>query len=156
MANTQLTSIQIAKDPILAESIESLIYDMAVRAGVFVPINNRSYKYKNYMVINGPNGSWNVFLMPRKVHIATTFLKVSAFAACKLHENEKLLSLEQLLKNDAVFEKNYIDSVHYKKTYNITQDSVRKDTAEWRWEISLLKAKIAKAKIDRLFKMLTA
>jgi hypothetical protein len=73
-----------------SEKLEAQIYDMAVRSGMFVPINPRSTKYKNYMIVRGPDDMWNVFQMPRKILISTTYLKVSAFAIAKLHDKPTL------------------------------------------------------------------
>ena len=91
------------------------------------------------------------FLPNKKKHIATTFLKVSAFAICKLHEKHQTARMQEVERNDRIFEKNYMDSLVYKNTYKKTADNVIKDTALWRYEIAHAKAKHAKQIIDGTF-----
>ena len=134
-----------------SEKLEAQIYDMAVRSGMFVPINPRSTKYKNYMIIRGPDDLWNVFLMPKKILIATTYLKVSAFAIAKLHDKKWATRIDDIEKEDKRFQKNYIDSVFYKNTMKVAKDYITKDTALWRWEIVNEQVKDAKSRIDGIF-----
>ena len=132
--------------------IEEQIYDMAVRSGMFVPINARSFRFKKYMIVHGPDDRWNVFLMPRNILIANTFLKVSAFAIAKLHDKgNRSTSVNKIEKEDARFQKNYLDSVFYKNTMKVTKDAARKDTALWRFEIVNQEVKGAKNQIDAIF-----
>jgi len=133
------------------EKLEAQIYDMAVRSGMFVPLNTRSFKFKNYMVIRGPDDSWNVFHMPRKSLIATTFLKVSAFAIAKLHDKKWVTRITDIEKEDKRFQKNYNDLVFYKNTMKVAKDNVTKDTALWRFEIVNEHVKASKAQIDSIF-----
>jgi hypothetical protein len=156
MAKNQPTSIRIFKDPVLSENIEALVYDLAVRSGMFVPINARSYRYKKYMILQGPDDRWNVFLTSGRIHIHSYFLKVSALTACKLHEKHRSKSLGDLAYDDRDFQKNYVDSIHYRNTYRRSNDPVIKDTVQWRWEIAYGNARRAKTKIDQVFKTLTA
>ena len=136
----------------ISSDLEAMVYDIAVRSGIFVPINSTSFRYKKYMVIKGPDNLWHVFLLePKKKHIATTFLKVSAFAICKAHEKNKAYSIDELKSNDAIFEKNYNASIFYKQTYKRTKDHVTKDNALWRYEIAHAEAKQAKRRIDDIF-----
>jgi hypothetical protein len=104
------------------------------------------------MVLKGPDDLWHVFLLePKKVHIATTFLKVSAFAVCKGHESRKQYNIDEVLSNDEVFQKNYTDSVFYKKTIQKTASPISRDNALWRYEIAHANAKAAKSRIDDIF-----
>ena len=134
-----------------SEKLEAQIYDMAVRSGMFVPINPRSTKYKNYMIVRGPDDMWNVFQMPRKILIATTYLKVSAFAIAKLHDKKWTTRIDDIEKEDKRFQKNYTDSVFYKNTMKVSKDYVTKDTALWRWELVTEQVKDAKSRIDGIF-----
>jgi len=141
-------------DEILENSaeLEAMFYDIAVRSGIFVPINKTSFRYKKYMVIKGPDNLWHVFLLdPKKKHLATTFLKVSAFAICKSHEKRKQYEIDTVLSNDAVFQKQYNDSIFYKATYQRTASPVTKDNAMWRYEMAHAGAKAAKSRIDDIF-----
>lgn len=143
------TSTQIPK--MYSEKLEAQIYDIAVRSGMFVPIDARSTKYKNYMIVRGPDDMWNVFLTQNKELIATTYLKVSAFAITKLHENKSRRRIEEVQEHDEKVQKNYIDSLFLKNTMKVTKDLVTKDTALWRWEIVNAVVTDSKAKIDQIF-----
>jgi hypothetical protein len=134
-----------------SEKLEAQIYDMAVRSGMFVPIDARSTKYKTYMIIRGPDDQWNVFLMPRKILLATTYLKVSAFAIAKLHDKNMTTRIDEVAKEDKVFQKNYTDSLFYKNTMKVAKDYITKDTALWRWEIVNEYVKASKTRIDDIF-----
>lgn len=136
----------------ISADLEAMMYDMAVRSGIFVPINKTSFRYKKYMVLKGPDDLWHVFLLePKKIHIATTFLKVSAFAICKSHEKRKGIHVDEIVSNDKIFQKNYTDSLFYKRTYNKTKDPISKDNALWRYEVAHAEAKQAKRRIDDIF-----
>lgn len=144
-------SIQIL-DQSIYENLEATFYDISVKKGIFTPVNDRSFRYKNYMIVKGPDDSWNIFqLIPSKRLLTTTFLKVTAFAYCKEHERHNTASLREMLEEDQKFKKNYIDSVFYKNTFKKTTDETKKDTALWRYEIVYQRAKNSKANIDRLF-----
>lgn len=133
------------------EKLEAQIYDMAVRSGMFVPLNPRSFKFKNYMIIRGPDDFWNVFQMPKKRLVAKTFLKVSAFAIAKLHDQKKSTRISEIEAEDKRFQKNFNDLVFYKNTIKVAKDNVTKDTALWRFEIVNEQVKAAKAQIDSIF-----
>ena len=133
------------------EKIEAQIYDMALRKGLFVPLDQRTIKYKNYMIIKGPDDRWNVFLMPRKLLIASTFLKASALVIAKFHDLHKSHRIQQIEREDAIFQKNYIDSIFYKNTISHTKDPVARDTALWRLDLVKTKIKSSKSLIDNIF-----
>lgn len=135
-----------------AASLDSMLSDIVVKQGIFVAINKRQIRYKNYILIRDDNSDWNVILeKDKKIHLAKVFLKISAFAICKLHEKGKIRSLEEVKTNDAVFKKNYIDSQFYRKTIQRTDNDVTRDNAQWRFEIVQANAKQAKDRIDALF-----
>ena len=135
-----------------AHELDGMLKDIAQQAGIFVPISKDLIKYKKYTVLKLPDNTWSVFLNEgRKKHIGTTFLKVSAFALCKLHEKHQLQRIKEIEQNDKIFEKNYIDSLVYKHTYKVTKDAQTRDNALWRYEIAHAKAKHAKQIIDGMF-----
>ena len=135
-----------------AQEFEGMLRDIALKSGIFVPIGKDLIKYKKYSIIRLDDNSWAVFYNDlKKKHISTTFLKVSAFAVCKMHEKKMSGRIQEVELNDQVFEKNYIDSLVYKNTYKRTADVATRDTALWRYEIAHAKAKQAKQIIDRLF-----
>lgn len=135
-----------------AQEMESMLKDIALKSGIFVPITRDLIKYKKYSVIRLPDNAWAVFHTDvTKRHIATTFLKVSAFAVCKLHEKRNSQRVQEIEVNDKVFEKHYTDSLIYKHTYKQTTDHATRDNALWRYEISHAKAKRSKQIIDNIF-----
>jgi hypothetical protein len=133
------------------QDFEKMIFEIASNH-MFVNINKNTLKYKNF-IVEKRQSTWTSYyiLKGRKIKISDTFLKVSALAVCKLHENKKFKSLEEIVKRDQLFQKNYIDSVFYKNTFKRTRDQLLKDTALWRYEISHGKAKTAKQYIDKEF-----
>ena len=135
-----------------AHELEGMLKDIALKSGIFVPISKDLIRYKKYSIIRLSDGSWGVFHNDvKKRHIANTFLKVSAFTVCKLHEKHQTARIQEVERNDRIFEKNYMDSLIYKNTYKRTADLVIKDTALWRYELAHAKAKHAKQIIDSAF-----
>ncbi len=135
-----------------AADLDSMLSDIVVKQGIFVAVSKRQIRYKNYIIVREENSDWNVILVKdKKIHLATVFLKISAFAVCKLHEKGKIRSLEEVISNDAIFKKNYIDSQFYRKTIQNTDNDVTRDNAQWRFEIVQANAKQAKDRIDTLF-----
>lgn len=135
-----------------SRELEALLYDMALKSGLFVPLDKTTFKYKNYMILKGPDDLWHTFMLkPNKIHVGRTFLKVSAFAICKLHDKGNTRLIGEVKTEDRTFERNYIDSLFYKKTYQRSKDAAKQDTALWRYEIVQAKAKAAKARIDDIF-----
>lgn len=135
-----------------ARDLEHMLTDIALKSGIFVPINKDTIKYKNYLVTRDAPHGWNVFFLGgRKQHIGNTFLKVSAFAVVKLHEKRQAHRIDEIFRNDHIFQKNYIDSLYYKNTMKKTNDPQAKDTALWRYEIAHDKAKRSKRIIDGIF-----
>jgi len=93
-----------------AADLDSMLHDIVVKQGIFVALNKRLIRYKKYIIVRDVNDDWTVILSDqRKFHIATVFLKVSAFAVCKMHEKGKNTSIDEIKSNDDIFRKNYID-----------------------------------------------
>jgi|LauGreDrversion4_2_1035121.scaffolds.fasta_scaffold318158_2 hypothetical protein len=135
-----------------AADLDSMLSDIVVKQGVFVAVNKRLIRYKNYIIVRDDNFDWNVLIVKdKKVHLAQVFLKISAFAVCKLHETGRLRTLEEVKTADTVFKKNYIDSQFYRKTIQKTDNDISRDNAQWRFEIVQANAKQAKDRIDYIF-----
>lgn len=135
-----------------AEELNQMLHDTIMKGSIIVPINKHTFKYKNYLIVRDQSGGWSVCkLGSYKMHIASTFLKVTAFAICIAHANGRLKTVEELISEDAVFERNYNDSMFFQNTYKVSKDYEKKDTALWRYEIVHSKARFAKQKIDRIF-----
>jgi hypothetical protein len=136
-----------------AQELDQLLHDIVVKQGMFVPVKKTLLRYKNYALVKNQDGDWIVMLLVngRKIHIATVFLKVTAFAVCKLHEQKKTARLDEVKNDDEIFRKNYINSVYYKKTVQTSTVNETRDNALWRYEIASAEAKGAKERIDRAF-----
>lgn len=135
-----------------AADLDSMLHDIVVKQGIFVAVNKHLIRYKKYIIVKDPNDNWNVILADkRKIHIATVFLKVSAFAICKMHEKGRKHNIDDIKNNDEIFRKNYIDSQFYRKTAQTAKDPVTRESAYWRFELVKDYAKTAKARIDNLF-----
>lgn len=150
---TQMLNIRDA-----AQELNNMLNDAIVKAGVFVPVSKNVLQYKNYLVKKEEDDSWTVFLITgkQKTQIANTFLKISAFAICKLHEKKNFRDLAEVENSDKVFQTNYIDARYFRHTYKVSSDSAKKDIALWRYEIVNHKAKAAKSQIDKIFYRLIA
>lgn len=136
-----------------ANDLENMLRDFIIKGGLIVPIGKNTFKYKSYLVVRDNSGGWSVFLVSANIkkHIASTFLKVSAFAICKAHDKNNQRLISEIIEEDKIFERNYLDSLFFKNTYKVTQDLDKKDTALWRLEIVHEKAVLAKKKIDHIF-----
>lgn len=135
-----------------ARDLEHMLTDIALKNGIFVPINKDTIKYKAYLITRDSPYGWNVFFLgARKQHIGNTFLKVSAFAVAKLHEKRQSYRIDEIFHNDQIFEKNYVDSLYYKNTFKRNNNPQTRDTALWRYEIAHYKAKRSKRIIDGIF-----
>jgi hypothetical protein len=145
-------SIQIFDIKQTAQDLERMVTDVMTKQGMFIPISKDVIRYKKYIIKRHNDGQWTVLhTEPIKKHIATTFLKVSALAICKLNEKRLSMKVDEVLKADHYFAKHYIDSVHYKHTMKITKDIEKQDIAQWRYELAHARAKQAKELVDRVF-----
>jgi hypothetical protein len=135
-----------------AADLDSMLHDIVVKQGMFSAVNKRLIRYKKYIIVRDPEDNWNVILADtRKIHIATVFLKVSAFAICKMHEKGRASTISEIKSNDEIFKKNYIDSQFYRKTAQNAKDPVTRESAYWRFELVKDYAKTAKTRIDNVF-----
>lgn len=133
------------------QDFENMFVEIASN-NVFVPLSKNKLKYKNF-IIEKDRAGWKIEQMSNGYRkcIASTFLKISAFAVCKLYDQQKIHKIDSIIKQDLEFQKNYIDSLYYKNTYKKTKSAVLKDTAIWRYELSHNRAKKAKQSIDKEF-----
>ncbi len=145
MSIQQLNEADIEK---AAVEFDNMLFKLVTKGGLFVPSGNNLIKYKGYR-LKRVNSGWDVIINNKL--IASTFLKVSAFAICKAHEERQTGRFTEILENDKIFERNFIDSLFLKHTATVSKDSISKDTAQWRFEQVNQRAKSAKARIDSLF-----
>jgi EAL domain-containing protein (putative c-di-GMP-specific phosphodiesterase class I) len=105
-----------------ANELEGMLRDIALKSGIFVPITKDLIRYKKYSVIKLEDGSWAVFHTdPKKRHIASTFLKVSAFAVCKMHEKRLSGRIREIEQNDGIFEKLCELQIDYAQGYGVAK-----------------------------------
>jgi hypothetical protein len=133
-----------------AQELDAMLYDVIMQAGIFVPVNKTTFQSKKYQVKKTEEG-WSVYDLSTKIKLADTYLKVSAFAVCKLHEKRLSARVQEVLYEDTLFSKNYIDSLFHKNTVKTSKDTAIKDNATWRYELVHGRAKRAKDRIDSLF-----
>lgn len=136
-----------------AQNFEQLLNDIVVKRGIFVPTGKNTIRYKNYLVHKNHDGDWVVIRLTKnsKEHIATVFLKVSAFAICKMHEKNRKSTIDEIKYADSVFRKQYIDTRFYRRTIQTAQHSATRDNAVYRFEVAEDIARSAKRKIDDVF-----
>lgn len=136
-----------------AENFEQLLNDIVIKRGVFVPTGKNTIRYKNYLIHKNEDNDWVVIRLTKdkKEYIATVFLKVTAFAVCKLHEKRRLQTIDEIKYSDSVFKKQYIDTRFYKRTIQTAQNPITRDNAVYRFEVAEDIARSEKAKIDRVF-----
>jgi hypothetical protein len=132
-----------------AAELESMLSQAVINTGLFIPVSKTSIRYKNYLISRQKDNSWNIYT--KNQLIASTFLKISAFAVCTMHEKKMLARVREVLLDDKLFEKNYIDSIFFKRTFKSTRDDITKDTAFWRYEIVNFTARVSKERIDKAF-----
>lgn len=136
-----------------AQNFEQLLNDIVVKRGIFVPTGKNTIRYKNYLVHKNHDDEWVVIRLTKssKEHIATVFLKVSAFAICKMHEKNRKSTIDEIKYADSVFRKQYIDTRFYRRTIQTAQNSATRDNAVYRFEVAEDIARSAKRKIDDVF-----
>lgn len=135
-----------------AREFEQMVTDVITKQGMFTPVSKDVIRYKNFVIKHQPDGLWAVFAVDKtKTHIATTFLKVSAFAVCRLSERRQSMKLDEVLRTDTFFSKHYIDSIYFKHTIKNSACTERQDIAQWRYELAHSQARQAKDTIDRVF-----
>lgn len=136
-----------------AQHLDHLLHEIVVKNGIFVPINKDLIKYKNYTMKRTEDREWLVWktVNNKKHFISKVCLKVSAFAICKLDERRNNAKIAEVESYDKIFQKNYIDSLFYKKTFQTTQNEISRDNALWRYEIASSQAQLHKKKIDAIF-----
>ena len=139
--------IQTSDIKTLASELNSMLHDFIVDNGIFIPVGKNIIKYKQYYIKKSDN-SWSIHY--NSTIIAETFLKISAFVFCKLHESSKHLEIKNLLSQDKEFKKHFIDCKYFENVIKNSQDEVLRNTVLWRYEISTKKAEQLRKKINSM------
>lgn len=135
----------------IATELNDMLRDCIVETGIFVPVNKNTIRYKNYLISRDKDNSWNVKTSRGRIY--NTFLKLSAFAICKLDESSDYTNINNVINYDKIFEKNYTDATQYKYIIKHSKDEVTQDVVLWRYEMVTKIADQAKRKIKRIFYM---
>lgn len=136
----------------LERDFDVLVNKMIDKNGIFVTIKPNVFRFKKYQV-QKMNDGWVVTFNKkgRIITIGTTFLKISAFAVCKLHDKQWLRQVAIVLENDEIYKKNSIDAGFFKNVVDNSKDFDKKSIAECRFDITSNKAKRAKKLIKNYF-----
>lgn len=136
----------------LVRDFDVLVNKMIDKNGIFVTIKPNVYRFKKYQV-QKVDDNWVITINQKgRIRIlGTTFLKISAFAVCKLHDKKWLRQVAIVIENDEIYKKNSIDAGFFKNVVDNTKDNDRKMIAECRFEVTAYKAKCAKKLIKNYF-----
>jgi hypothetical protein len=137
-----------------AQTFDKMLHDVVTQRGMYVPVSKDTIRYKSYLITRSPKGGWDIIKSEKgsgKEFVANVFLKISAFAVCKMHENHRSQRLDELLYDDMQFQKHYIDTLFYRKTIQRSTNPATRENALFRYEVSEDIAKRAKNRIDSQF-----
>lgn len=136
----------------LAFELENLIREYVLNTGIFVPSNN-GFRYKSYFINQLEDRSWEVSLKRDTGYkvIANTFLKISAFTICRLHDNQHLSQIKFIMDLDETYRKNYIDAHYFKAIIKQSKVSLQRETAEVRYDLVNARADRAKQSLKKQF-----
>tara|TARA_B110000240_G_scaffold192176_1_gene235920 strand:- start:467 stop:886 length:420 start_codon:yes stop_codon:yes gene_type:complete len=99
------------------------------------------------MIIRKSRHGYLVYDTEKNKQIDQTFSKASAIALAKSLAHNKDHSI-RIMDIDKVIEKNYMDSVYFKNSYNKTKDIFKKDVLETRLDIAQANTEHARALLD--------
>lgn len=99
------------------------------------------------IVIRKSKHGYLVYDTEKNKQAGHTFSKASAIALGRSLANNKD-SITTIMDIDKVIEKNYMDSVYFKNSYEKTKDILRKDVLETRLDIAQANTEHARALLD--------
>ena len=99
------------------------------------------------MIIRKSRHGYLVYDTEKNKQIDQTFSKASAIALAKSLAHNKDHSI-RIMDIDKVIEKNYMDSIYFKNSYNKTKDIFKKDVLETRLDIAQANTEHARALLD--------
>lgn len=136
----------------IAFELENIINDYVLTTGMFVS-SGTGYRYKNYAINQLPDYTWEVGVIHNKqfCFIANTFLKISAFTICKLHDNSHLNQLSYVTDLDDTYRRNHIDACNFKHVIKNSKISLQVETAEIRYHEVSGRADQAKQSLKKQF-----
>jgi hypothetical protein len=100
------------------------------------------------MVIRKSKHGYLVYNTELNKQAGHTFSKASAIALAKNVVDNKQDASDAILKIDKVIEKNYMDSVYFKNSYEKSNDDFRKDVLSIRLDVALSRTEQACSLLD--------
>jgi hypothetical protein len=101
-----------------------------------------------HIVIRKSNHGYLIYDCKENKRIAETYSKTAAVAWARAVIKDTG-NLQEIKKLDDIIAKNHTDSLFYKNTIENTENEIKRETAEFRLDISLSKTKQAKANLMR-------
>jgi hypothetical protein len=128
----------------LVKNLEELI-NKNIDKTVIPYIKGNSIRIGKYAIRQAKAGWWVVYNVETNCQDARLFCKTAAIAFCKSNGKR-----EQVQKLDFKIQKHYNDCVFYKYTMKKTDDPVKKEITETRYDISYAETKRAKQSLDAI------
>tara|TARA_X000000950_G_scaffold37403_1_gene39963 strand:- start:778 stop:1194 length:417 start_codon:yes stop_codon:yes gene_type:complete len=101
-----------------------------------------------HIVIRKSNHGYLIYDCKENKRITETYSKTAAVAWARAVIKDTG-NLQEIKKLDDIIAKNHTDSLFYKNTIENTENEIKRETAEFRLDISLSKTKQAKANLMR-------
>lgn len=131
----------------LVKELEKLINDSIDKS--VIPYVKGKTIYIGKMVVRPSRHGYAVFNTETNSLVSKTFCKTSAVALAKSLAHGKNFT-SQIKELDHLITKYYNDCIFYKYTMNKTDDEIRREVAEMRYEIARDKTDMAKQKLDTI------
>jgi|TARA_R110000868_G_scaffold376031_3_gene640765 hypothetical protein len=133
-------------DKTLAEELEDIV--ISGLAEIPLPYQKgNSIRLKNVVIRKHKNG-YRVFNISTNKHITTTFTKTAAVAIAKLYAHKQEDKVDSITDLDTRVSKHYMDALFAKRTVESSKDSIRRESAETKFEIALDRAWSSLAQIE--------
>ena len=127
----------------LVKNLEELI-NKNIDKTVIPYVKGNSIRIGKYAIRQAKAGWWVVYNVETNTQDARLFCKTAAIAFCKSQARQRVCELDQTIQ------KHYNDCVFYKYTMNRTDDPVKKEITETRYDISYAETKRAKQSLDAI------
>ena len=132
-------------DPYVLKQLQELVDSVDITA---FPYKKGNSIRIGHAVIRKSKRGYLVYDCKANKKVAETYSKTAAvaWAKCLVKERDYFSQIEQL---DETIAKHHSDSLFYKNTIEKTENEIKRDTAEFRLEISMQKTQEAKANLMR-------
>lgn len=135
----------MTNNDVLVSDLKRLLDENLER--ILVPhVNGNSIRIKHHIIRNSKAG-WLVYSIKENHQIAKMFSKTAAVALAKsLAEGNNEIKI--ISRYDVIIQKNYLDAMFFKYNMGTTNDDVRKEILEIRYNIAKEETENAKDKLD--------